>query len=74
MKDQGWQPAVGDKIGYIIVKGAGLKLFQRSRPFAFMGGIEPDYQYYVENQVIPAVARVLSVYGVKGSDLLKASD
>jgi len=69
MKDKGWQPNVGDKIGYIIVKGDG-KLYQRVRPFAFMKGYEPDYRYYVENQVVPAAARVLSIYDVDESTLL----
>jgi len=69
MKEKGWQPNVGDKIGYIVVKGDG-KLYQRVRPFAFMKGFEPDYIYYVQNQVVPAAARVLSIYNVDESSLI----
>ena len=69
MKEKGWQPNVGDKIGYIVVKGDG-KLYQRVRPFAFMEGFEPDYRYYAEKQVVPAAARVLSIYKVDESALL----
>jgi len=69
MKEKGWQPNVGDKIGYVVVKGDG-KLYQRARPYAFMKGFEPDYGYYVENQVVPAAARVLSIYKVDESALM----
>jgi len=69
MKEKGWQPNVGDKIGYVVVKGDG-KLYQRARPYAFMKGFEPDYGYYVGNQVVPAAARVLSIYKVDESALM----
>ncbi|MGQ9514567.1 MAG: DNA-directed DNA polymerase [Thermoproteota archaeon] len=69
MKEKGWKPAVGEKIGYIIVKGDG-KLYQKAKPFAFVKDLEPDYEYYVRNQVVPAVARILSNYKVDESALL----
>jgi DNA polymerase I len=64
MREKGWRIQPGDKVGYVVVKGSG-KLYQRSLPY-FMARIEDiDVEYYIENQVIPAVMRVLSPLGVK---------
>jgi DNA polymerase I len=70
MKEKGWKPMVGEKIGYIIVKGEG-KLYQKAKPLGFVKDLEPDYEYYVRNQVIPAAARILSNYKVEESALLE---
>ncbi|MEM2884778.1 MAG: DNA polymerase domain-containing protein [Thermoproteota archaeon] len=70
MKEKGWSLAVGEKVGYVIVKGEG-KLYQKARPLAFAKGLEPDYDYYLRNQVVPAAARVLENFGIGEKALLE---
>ena len=69
MISSGWDVAVGDKIGYVIVRGPG-KLYQRARPYFMADYKEVDIDYYVEKQIVPAALRVLKVLGVKKEDLL----
>jgi len=69
MMRSGWDVAVGDKIGYVIVKGSG-KLYERAVPYFMADYDDIDVDYYVEKQVIPVALRVLKVLGVKKEDLL----
>ena len=69
MMRSGWDVAVGDKIGYVIVKGSG-KLYERAVPYFMADYDDIDIDYYVEKQVIPVALRVLKVLGVKKEDLL----
>jgi len=64
MREKGWRVQPGDKVGYVVVKGSG-KLYQRSLPYFMVSVEDVDIEYYIENQVIPAVMRVLSPLGVK---------
>ncbi|MHC1586722.1 MAG: DNA-directed DNA polymerase [Candidatus Hecatellaceae archaeon] len=60
---KGWKLTYGDKVGYVIVKGAG-KLYQRAEPYFMVSQEDVDVDYYVENQVIPAALRILSIFGI----------
>jgi DNA polymerase, archaea type len=71
MQSKGWKLAVGDKVGYVIVKGEG-KLYQRIKPYMYASPEEVDVAYYVEKQVVPAAARVLEFFGVNEETLLAA--
>ncbi len=65
---QGWDLAVGDKVGYVIAKGPG-KLFQKARPYNQVKPEDVDIDYYLENQVKPAAMRILERFAVNEKQL-----
>jgi len=67
---RGWKLATGDKIGYVVVLGTG-RLYERVKPYMFASYDEVDIEYYVSNQIVPAVARVLESFGITEEQLLK---
>ena len=69
---QGWSLNVGDKVGFVITKGAG-KLYSRAKPYMMTSPAEVDFEYYVTNQVLPAAMRVLGMLGVDGAAILSSS-
>ncbi|MBS7647175.1 MAG: DNA polymerase domain-containing protein [Candidatus Bathyarchaeia archaeon] len=69
--EKGWELAMGDKVGYVVVAGTG-RLYERVKPYMFASYDEVDVEYYVTNQVVPAAARVLECFGITEEDLLKA--
>ena len=58
LKKEGWDLGSGDIVGYVIVKGSG-RLYERAEPYLLTTGDNLDLQYYEENQVWPAVSRIL---------------
>jgi len=69
LKQRGWDLTLGDKIGYVITVGSG-RLYERVKPYVFASYDELDIEYYITNQVVPAAARILSMFGIKEKDLL----
>jgi len=69
LKRKGWDLTLGDKIGYVITAGSG-RLYERVKPYVFASYDELDIEYYITNQVVPAAARILSMFGIKEKDLL----
>ena len=69
MQNKGWKLTVGDKVGYVIIKGEG-KLYQRIKPYMYASPGEVDVDYYVEKQVVPAAGRVLEFFGITEEKLL----
>ena len=65
---EGWRVNIGDKVGYVIVKGKG-PLFQRARPYHEVRPGELDLEYCVESQIKPAALRILEACGVKEQQL-----
>ncbi|MFH1786215.1 MAG: DNA polymerase domain-containing protein [archaeon] len=67
-KAAGRQVEQGSVIGYIVVKGASKgKIGDRAVPVElYEGGYDP--QYYIENQVLPPVLRILEAFGYNGMD------
>ncbi|MEM5812280.1 MAG: DNA-directed DNA polymerase [Candidatus Aenigmatarchaeota archaeon] len=64
-------PGIGDRIGYVIVKGTGLLSKRAEDPLYVMEkGLEPDAQYYIENQLLPPLERIFGVLGYSKSELL----
>jgi DNA polymerase I len=59
---------VGDKVGYVIVKGSG-KISERAKPYITADPKDLDLDYYVEHQIIPAVLRILEYFGVSEKQL-----
>ena len=72
MAKEGWPVSVGDKVGFIITKKSG-KLYQKAEPHFKVSLDQVDYEYYVHNQIVPAAARVLEVFGIAEEDLVGRS-
>jgi DNA polymerase I len=69
LKEKGWELAVGDKVGYVVVAGSG-RLYERVKPYMFATYAEVDIEYYVSKQVVPAAARVLASFDITEEQLL----
>jgi len=69
LKKEGLDLTLGDKIGYVIVKGEG-KLYAKAKPYVLVTSEDLDIEYYVTNQVVPAAARILGMFNVKEEELL----
>ena len=72
LKEKGWELAVGDKVGYVIVVGSG-RLYERVKPYKYASYDEVDLEYYVSKQVVPVVARVLESFGITEEQLLQSA-
>jgi DNA polymerase I len=72
LKEKGWELAVGDKVGYVIVVGSG-RLYERVKPYKYASYDEVDLEYYVSKQVVPAAARVLESFGITEQQLLQSA-
>ena len=68
LADMGWDIGLGDKVGIVVVKGTG-RLYDRVEPYQLVKPEDVDYGYYIENQIIPAILRILSVFGYGEGDL-----
>jgi DNA polymerase I len=66
---KGWRLTGGDKVGYLILAGKG-RLYNRVKPYVFAKPEEIDVEYYINNQVLPAAARILSFFNVTETELL----
>ncbi len=69
LRDKGWELAVGDKVGYVVIVGTG-RLYERVKPYAYASYDEVDIEYYVTKQVVPAASRVLESFGITEEQLL----
>jgi DNA polymerase I len=69
LKEKGWRLTGGDKVGFVILSGKG-RFYSRVKPYVFAKYDEVDVDYYVTNQVIPAVARILGFFGVTEKELI----
>jgi DNA polymerase I len=68
---EGWELTLGDKVGYVITKGPG-KLYEKAKPYVMARLEDIDFDYYVNNQVLPAALRILELFGVTEQQLLTA--
>ncbi|MEM0372702.1 MAG: DNA-directed DNA polymerase [archaeon] len=59
---------VGTVLEYVVTSGSG-SISDRSTPVELLGNKRYDPDYYVENQVLPAVMKILNELGVKENDL-----
>jgi len=67
----GYKVEVGDKVGYIVVKGSG-KVSERAEPYILVK--DPrivDVDYYVDRQIMPSALRILEYFGVNESQIKK---
>ena len=68
LKKEGLDLTLGDKMGYVIVKGEG-KLYAKAKPYVLASEKDLDTEYYITNQVVPAAARILTMFGIKEEEL-----
>jgi len=66
---EGWNLKVGDKVGFVIVKGAG-RLYEKAKPYNAASLEQVDLEYYVTNQILPAALRILGMFGIDESTAL----
>ena len=67
----GYSLEVGDKVGFIIVKGPGDKIAERAEPYIFVNDYDKvDINYYIEKQIVPAALRILSYFNIKEGQLI----
>jgi DNA polymerase I len=71
LRAKGWKLAVGDKIGYVIVRGEG-RLYERVKPYTLASYDDVDIEYYVSKQIVPAATRILESFGVTEEQLLQS--
>ena len=64
-------PGVGDRIGYVIVKGMGM-LSKRAEDPAHVreNGLSVDSRYYIDNQLLPPLERIFSAIGISREELM----
>ncbi|NOZ81758.1 MAG: DNA polymerase elongation subunit [Candidatus Micrarchaeota archaeon] len=72
MRDPSRAPVVGDRIGYVIIKGNEL-ISKRAEDPAYVveNNLEIDTEYYVENQLLPPLERIFEVCGIKKNEILE---
>ncbi|MEM2892732.1 MAG: DNA-directed DNA polymerase [Candidatus Bathyarchaeia archaeon] len=63
MIEAGWDVKPGDLVGFIIMKGKG-RLYEKAVPYFEADQSKVDVDYYIEKQVIPPVARLISAVGI----------
>jgi DNA polymerase I len=68
LEKEGLDLTLGDKVGYVIVKGEG-KLYAKAKPYVLASRKDLDTEYYITNQIVPAAARVLAMFGIKEEEL-----
>ena len=68
IEEHGVKVSRGTIVRYIIVKGKG-SISQRAVPYEYSEGFDYDKDYYIKNQLIPAVERIMYSFGYSKKDL-----
>lgn len=64
-------PGIGDRIGYVIVKGTQLLSKRTEDPrYVQEMGLQVDPKYYIDNQLMPPLERIFRPLGISKSELL----
>lgn len=69
MKAKGLNVSSGSMIKYVVVKGKGM-IRDRARAIDDMKNEKYDSDYYINNQVVPAVEGILSVFGHEKDEII----
>jgi DNA polymerase I len=70
-RDAASAPGVGDRIGFVIVKGLQLVSERAEDPeYVKQHGMKVDSKYYLENQILPPLERVFEAVGVDRSEIV----
>ncbi|ACX71955.1 DNA-directed DNA polymerase [Methanocaldococcus vulcanius M7] len=70
MMREGKKIKIGDVIGYIIVKGS-KSISERAKLPEEVSIEEIDVNYYIDNQILPPVLRIMEAVGVSKNELKK---
>ena len=73
LSSRGWRIRKGMFIGYVIVKGEG-PLYKRAVHYLDATPEMVDKEYYIKNQLLPVVARVLEPIGVSDKVLFSIAE
>lgn len=68
IEEHGVKVSKGTIIQYVIIKGKG-PISQKAYPYEYCEGLEYDRDYYINNQLIPAVGRIMTSLGYSNQDL-----
>ncbi len=68
IEEHGIKVSRGTIIQYIIVKGKG-SISQRAVPYEYSEGYKYDKDYYINNQMIPAMERIMYAFGYSRKEL-----
>ena len=68
IEEHGVKVTRGTIVQYIIIKGKG-SISQRAVPYEYSEGLEYDKDYYINNQMIPAIERIMYSFGYSKKDL-----
>ena len=68
IEEHGIRVSRGTIIQYIIVRGKG-SISQRAVPYEYSEGYDYDKDYYINNQLIPAIERIMYSFGYTRKDL-----
>lgn len=64
-------PGVGDRIGYVIVKGLQMTSQRAEDPeYVKTHNLKIDSKYYIESQLLPPLERVFDAIGISKSELI----
>ena len=70
-RDPTTSPKVGDRVGYVIIRGKDLLSRRAEDPeYARQKGLQLDVEYYVNSQLLPPIERIFEVLGVEKGELL----
>ena len=72
MIEAGYKVQVGEKIGYVIVKGSG-RVSSRAWPYFMVKPEQVDVDYYIDHQIVPAAMRILGYFGISEKQLKAAA-
>lgn len=67
IEQHGIKISKGDIIQYIIIKGKG-NISDRAMPYDYCEGFEYDKDYYINNQLVPALLRIMGSFGYNEED------
>ena len=73
LQEHGQEIKKGTIVRYIIKKGKG-PISQRAIPYEYSEGIEYDANYYINNQILPAVSRIMESLGYDEKKLIEYSN
>ncbi|MEM5879455.1 MAG: DNA polymerase domain-containing protein [Candidatus Aenigmatarchaeota archaeon] len=64
-------PSIGDRIGFVIVKGAQMISERAEDPeYVKKHGLKIDSRYYIESQLLPPLERVFEAVGIAKAELV----
>lgn len=70
-RDPASAPGIGDRIGFVIVKGTGMVSKRTEDPeYVIKHRLGIDSKYYIESQLLPPLERVFEALNISKSELL----